>query len=72
MLRTIVAVIFMVVWGAATIVVLVQKHEIPPEYWTLPALGLGGLLAALGSSDKKKSPRSDPPGQDSKPEGSAT
>lgn len=59
MVRTIAAGIYMVVWGVATIFLLVKGQPIPPEYWSLPALGVGALFAALGAIEKKST--SEPP-----------
>lgn len=53
-IRAIAATIYMVVWGIATVYLLVNKQPIPPEYWSLPALGLGALLTAIGAIEKKK------------------
>lgn len=53
MVRTIAAAIYMVVWGVATVFLLVKGQPIPPEYWSLPALGLGALLTAIGAIEKK-------------------
>ena len=73
MVRTIIAAIYIGVWGVATIVILIRNGAIPPEYWTLPAVGLGGLLAALNTldsknktnEDKPKKPKLPPPAEDS-------
>lgn len=64
MIRTVVALAYMLIWGIATIVILVKNGTVPPEYWTLPAVGLGGLLAALNSltgRQKGKKEEEDPP-----------
>lgn len=53
MVRTIVATIYILVWGVVTIVIVLRDGRVPPEYWTLPAIGLGALVAALGPLDKK-------------------
>jgi hypothetical protein len=49
----------MLVWGIATVVILIKNGTVPPEYWTLPAVGLGGLLAALNSLNNRKSKKSE-------------
>lgn len=66
MVRTIAAAIYMVVWGIATIVLLLKGDPIPAEYWTLPAIGLGGLLTAMASLERKRDekPKIDPPKND--------
>lgn len=63
MVRNIIVSVYIAVWGIATIVILIKKGEIPAEYWTLPAVGLGGLLAALSSLEKKsdKKKEKEPP-----------
>lgn len=53
MVRTIAAAIYMLVWGIATIVLLIRGDQIPAEYWTLPAIGLGGLLTAMSTLDNR-------------------
>lgn len=60
MARTILLVIYAVVWGAAVIILVLKKGEVPPEYWTLPALGIGGMLAALDMADRRRNRRDDP------------
>lgn len=57
MVQTILLSVFIVVWGAATIIILVKKGEVPPEYWTLPAIGIGGILAALDIIDRRRNRR---------------
>lgn len=56
--RLILSTIYMVVWGVVTIVIVARGDPIPAEYWTLPGLGVGGLLMALAGVDKvtKKTP----------------
>jgi hypothetical protein len=51
--RTIAAAIYMLVWGIATVVLLIRGDPIPAEYWTLPAIGLGGLLTAISTLDNR-------------------
>lgn len=53
MVRTIAAATYMLVWGMATIVILIRGDPIPAEYWTLPAIGLGGLLTAISTLENK-------------------
>lgn len=69
MVRTIAAATYMVVWGVATVVILIRGGSIPPEYWTLPAIGLGGLLTAISTlenkSKKDRQPEVDSPKDDS-------
>lgn len=67
MFRTVIAVVYMAIWGIATIIILIKDGTVPPEYWTLPAVGLGGLLAALNSMNsrrKKGEEEDDPPTKD--------
>lgn len=60
MVRVAVACVYMVIWGTATVVLLIKDGSVPPEYWTLPAVGLGGLLAALNSLDKRTKEKPEP------------
>lgn len=67
MVRTFAAATYMFVWGVATVVILIRGDQIPPEYWTLPAIGLGGLLTAISTLEnksKKDKPEVDPPKDD--------
>jgi hypothetical protein len=65
MFRAVVACVYMFVWGIATIVILVKNGTVPPEYWTLPAVGLGGLLAALNTiSSRQKQKNGNQPKED--------
>lgn len=67
MVRTVVASVYIGVWGIATLIILIKNGTVPPEYWTLPAVGLGGLIAALNSLDKKiDKPKVDTPPDDNK------
>lgn len=67
MVRTVVASVYIGVWGIATIIILIKNGTVPPEYWTLPAVGLGGLIAALNSLDRKfDKPKVDNPPDDDK------
>lgn len=67
MVRTVVASVYIGVWGIATIIILIKNGTVPPEYWTLPAVGLGGLIAALNSLDRKfDKPKVDTPPDDDK------
>lgn len=64
MVRTIAAATYMFVWGVATVVILIRGESIPAEYWTLPAIGLGGLLTAISTLEnksKKDKTEIDPP-----------
>lgn len=63
MFRTVVACVYMGVWGIATVIILIRNGTVPPEYWTLPAVGLGGLFAALNSlsNRSKRNNEEDPP-----------
>lgn len=63
MVRTILLSVYVVVWGAATIIILVKKGEVPPEYWTLPAIGIGGILAALNTLDRSRNRQDQQEGQ---------
>lgn len=60
MVRTIAAATYMVVWGIATIVLIIRGDPIPAEYWTLPAIGLGGLLTAISTLEGKSRRESKP------------
>ncbi len=53
MVRIIAAATYMSVWGVATIVLIARGDPIPAEYWTLPAIGLGGLLTAISTLDNR-------------------
>lgn len=67
MVRTIAAATYMLVWGIATIVLIIRGDPIPAEYWTLPAIGLGGLLTAISTLDnklRKDKPEVGPPTDD--------
>lgn len=68
MVRTIAAATYMFVWGVATVVILIRGDPIPAEYWTLPAIGLGGLLTAISTlenkNNKKEQPKIEPPKDD--------
>jgi hypothetical protein len=70
MFRTVVACVYMGVWGIATVIILFKNGTVPPEYWTLPAVGLGGLFAALNAlsnrknGEEKKPPPPHPPNDD--------
>lgn len=68
MVRTIAAVTYMVVWGIATVVLIIRGDPIPAEYWTLPAIGLGGILTAIstleGSKTRKEKKELEPPKDD--------
>lgn len=67
MVRTIAAATYMLVWGIATVVLIIRGDPIPAEYWTLPAIGLGGLLTAISTLDsksKKDKPEIGPPKDD--------
>lgn len=45
--------LFMVVWGAVTIIVAIQQQgKVPPEYWTLPGIGIGGILGAFAAFER--------------------
>jgi hypothetical protein len=46
-LRTVVLSVFMIVWGAVTFVVVVKNGTVPPEYWAIPAIGIGGILGVM-------------------------
>jgi len=62
--RTIAAATYMLVWGIATIVLIIRGDPIPAEYWTLPAIGLGGLLTAISTLEnksKRDKPEVEPP-----------
>lgn len=52
MLYTIVVTVYIVVWGIVTTILVIQKGDVPAEYWSLPAIGLGAILAALSNSKK--------------------
>ena len=67
MVRTIAAATYMFVWGVATVVIIIRGDPIPAEYWTLPAIGLGGLLTAISTLEnrsKKDKPEVEPPKDD--------
>lgn len=68
MVRTIAAATYMFVWGVATVVLIIRGDPIPAEYWTLPAIGLGGLLTAISTLENKNNKRDksqiDPPKND--------
>lgn len=66
MVRTIAAATYMLVWGIATVVLIIRGDPIPAEYWTLPAIGLGGLLTAISTLENKKKdkPEVGPPKDD--------
>lgn len=67
MVRTIAAATYMAVWGIATIVLIIRGDPIPAEYWTLPAIGLGGLLTAISTLEnkgKRDKPEVGPPKDD--------
>lgn len=66
MVRTIAAATYMLVWGVATIVLIARGDPIPAEYWTLPAIGLGGLLTAISTLETKNrdKPKIEPPKDD--------
>jgi hypothetical protein len=51
--KTIVACIYMAIWGIATIIVVIKDDSVPPEYWSLPAVGLGAVLAAVNTIEKR-------------------
>lgn len=53
MVRTIAAATYMLVWGVATVVLIVRGEPIPAEYWTLPAIGLGGILTAISTLENR-------------------
>lgn len=67
MVRTIAAATYMSVWGIATVVLIIRGDPIPAEYWTLPAIGLGGLLTAISTLEnktKRDKPEVTPPKDD--------
>jgi hypothetical protein len=52
------------VWGIATVIILVKNGTVPPEYWTLPAVGLGGIIAALNALSSRRNGKSSEPPKD--------
>jgi hypothetical protein len=45
--------VFMTVWGAVTIIVALQEGgKVPPEYWTIPGIGIGGILGAFAAFER--------------------
>lgn len=65
MFRAVVAAVYMLVWGIVGVVVGIRDGKLPPpEYWTLPAIGLGGFLAAVASLEKKPEDKKKPDGDD--------
>lgn len=66
MLRIVVAAIYMAAWGVVGVIYGIRNGALPPaEYWTLPAIGLGGFLAAVSSLSDKKSNKDKPDNDDS-------
>lgn len=67
MVRTIAAATYMLVWGVATVVLIARGEPIPAEYWTLPAIGLGGILTAISTLEnrnRRDKPEIEPPKDD--------
>lgn len=65
MVRNIILVGFMAIWGAVVIIVAIQeKGKVPPEYWTLPAIGLGAILGAFSAWEERRNGRSRPGGEE--------
>lgn len=52
MARYIVLGVFMAVWGTVTIIAIIQSGEVPPEYWTIPGIGIGGILGAFAAFER--------------------
>lgn len=65
-IRLIAALVYMVVWGVAVIVFAIKDGKVPPEFWTLPGIGIGGLMVALGYAEKQSSSKTkvEPPDND--------
>lgn len=65
MVRNIILIAFMAIWGAVVIIVAIQeKGKVPPEYWTLPAIGLGAILGAFSAWDERQNRQNRPGGSD--------
>lgn len=47
--RTVALVAFMIIWGAVTLLTAWRTKQVPAEYWSIPALGIGGILAAFAT-----------------------
>lgn len=55
--RTITLVAFMVVWGVATLITAWNDKKVPAELWSIPALGIGAILAAFSTLGERQRQR---------------
>lgn len=62
--RTAALVAFMLVWGTVTLITAWRNKEVPPEYWSIPALGVGGILAAFATLGDRRGREPNRPQQD--------
>jgi hypothetical protein len=71
--RNIILVGFMAIWGVVVIIVAIQeKGKVPPEYWTLPAIGLGAILGAFSAWEERRNGRNRSGGEEPSPEDEGT
>lgn len=54
MLKKTVIIVYVSAWSIVTVIISIKKGEIPPEFWTIPAMGLGAIASAMNSIERRR------------------